>query len=260
MASGAGSRPAHRPQATRIIVITHGQASDPFWSVVKNGVDDAAELMGVEVQYQAPQTFDMVAMAQLIDAAVASKPDGLVVSIPDARRARRTRSGPRSRPGIPVISMDSGLDVSKELGRAAAHGDRRVSVGLRRRREDEGARQDHRRLRQHGGRQRRPRPALPGVRRRAGRQLPGHRHLDRPDRDQGRRDRLSAAAPRGRRRADLRLSAFDPTLAAIEEAGLARADRARLVRPVAVHARRRSTRAGRCSASTPSSTSPATIR
>ena len=77
----AASAPAH---ATRIVVITHGQASDTFWSVVKNGVDDAAELMGVEVQYQAPQTFDMVAMAQLIDAAVASKPDGLVVSIPDA--------------------------------------------------------------------------------------------------------------------------------------------------------------------------------
>jgi simple sugar transport system substrate-binding protein len=101
--------------ATRIIVITHGQASDPFWSVVKNGVDDAAELMGVEVQYQAPQTFDMVAMAQLIEAAVASQPDGLVVSIPDgealgdAIRAAVAAS-------IPVISMDSGLDVSKELG------------------------------------------------------------------------------------------------------------------------------------------------
>jgi len=26
----------------RIVVITHGQASDPFWSVVKNGVDAAA--------------------------------------------------------------------------------------------------------------------------------------------------------------------------------------------------------------------------
>ena len=66
----AASAPA---QATRIVVITHGQASDTFWSVVKNGVDDAAKLMGVEVQYQAPQTFDMVAMAQLIDAAVASQ-------------------------------------------------------------------------------------------------------------------------------------------------------------------------------------------
>src|SRR5882724_10851112 len=64
-------------------VITHGQASDPFWSVVKKGVDQAAKDMGVTVQYEAPNTFDMVAMAHLIDAAVATKPDGLVVSIPD---------------------------------------------------------------------------------------------------------------------------------------------------------------------------------
>ena len=63
----------------RIVVVSHGQASDPFWSVVKNGVDQAAADMGVTVEYQAPQTFDMVAMSQLIDAAVASNPDGLVV-------------------------------------------------------------------------------------------------------------------------------------------------------------------------------------
>jgi simple sugar transport system substrate-binding protein len=68
----------------RIVVVTHGQASDPFWSVVKNGVDEAAKRYGVNVEYRAPDTFDMVKMSQLIDAAVASKPDGLVVSIPDA--------------------------------------------------------------------------------------------------------------------------------------------------------------------------------
>src|SRR5689334_18122993 len=60
-----------------ISVVTHGQASDPFWSVVKNGVDQAAKDMGVTVTYQAPDKFDMVAMSQLIDAAVATKPDGL---------------------------------------------------------------------------------------------------------------------------------------------------------------------------------------
>jgi simple sugar transport system substrate-binding protein len=108
----AASAPAH---ATRIVVITHGQASDTFWSVVKNGVDDAAKLMDVEVQYQAPQTFDMVAMAQLIDAAVASKPDGLVVSIPDADALGNSIRAAVAA-GIPVISMDSGLDVSKKLG------------------------------------------------------------------------------------------------------------------------------------------------
>jgi len=85
--------------------------------VVKNGVDDAAELMGVEVQYQAPQTFDMVAMAQLIDAAVAARPDGLVVSIPDADALGHSIQAAVAA-GIPVISMgpcSSPRDTAKEV-------------------------------------------------------------------------------------------------------------------------------------------------
>ena len=64
----------------RIVVVTHGQASDPFWSVVKNGVDQAQADLGITVEYNAPQTFDMPAMAQLIDTAVASEPDGIVAA------------------------------------------------------------------------------------------------------------------------------------------------------------------------------------
>ena len=99
----------------RIVVVSHGQASDPFWSVVKNGVDQAAKDMRVTVEYQAPQTFDMVAMSQLIDAAVASEPDGLVVSIPDADALGDSIRAAVAA-GIPVISMNSGSDVAKELG------------------------------------------------------------------------------------------------------------------------------------------------
>ena len=102
-------------QDTSIIVVSHGQASDPFWSVVKNGVSQAATDMGVSVDYRAPETFDMVAMAQLIDAAVNQNPAGIVVSIPDSDAL-----GPSIEKavaaGIPVISMNSGSDVSKKLG------------------------------------------------------------------------------------------------------------------------------------------------
>lgn len=101
--------------AADIIVVSHGQASDPFWSVVKNGVERAAADTGANVEYRAPETFDMVAMSQLIDAAVNQEPDGLVVSMPDADAL-----GPSVQKavaaGIPVISMNSGSDVAKELG------------------------------------------------------------------------------------------------------------------------------------------------
>ena len=70
--------------AQNIIVVAHGQANDPFWSVVKNGAAKAGEHTGATVDFRSPEVFDMVAMGQLIDAAVNQQPDGLVVSIPDA--------------------------------------------------------------------------------------------------------------------------------------------------------------------------------
>lgn len=115
VAAGIGLAGTALAQDMRIVVVSHGQASDPFWSVVKNGVDQAAADLGVNVEYRAPDTFDMVQMGQLIDAAVASQPDGLVVSIPDAEALGDSIQAAVAA-GIPVISMDSGLDVSTELG------------------------------------------------------------------------------------------------------------------------------------------------
>jgi simple sugar transport system substrate-binding protein len=102
-------------QESRIIVVSHGQANDPFWSVVKNGVQAAGQDMKVQVDYRAPETFDMVSMSQLIDAAVNQKPAGLIVSIPDASALGGSIKKAVAA-GIPVISMNSGSDVSKGLG------------------------------------------------------------------------------------------------------------------------------------------------
>ncbi|TMB75520.1 MAG: sugar ABC transporter substrate-binding protein [Chloroflexi bacterium] len=125
-ACGGGSSNSTQTQSTssnpsrsnlKFYVITHGQASDPFWSVVKKGVDQAGKDMGVQVVYEAPAsaTFDVVAMAHLIDSAVAAHPAGLVVSIPDPNGL-----GPSIKAavaaGIPVISINSGSDVARSLG------------------------------------------------------------------------------------------------------------------------------------------------
>lgn len=114
--TGSTSCPASRANL-KFYVITHGQASDPFWSVVKKGVDQAARDMCVTAIYESPTgtTFDVVAMAHLIDTAVATKPNGLVVSIPDPNAL-----GPSIRAAvaanIPVISINSGSDAAKSLG------------------------------------------------------------------------------------------------------------------------------------------------
>ena len=100
---------------TRIIAVTHGQSADPFWSVVSNGIDDAAKDLGVRVEYQAPTTFDMVRMSQLIEAAVASRPAALLVSVPDAD-ALGASIRKAITAGIPVISINSGADAWQKLG------------------------------------------------------------------------------------------------------------------------------------------------
>ena len=102
-AAGGGDQVMQRD--FRFVVVSHGQSSDPFWSVAANGVQAAADDMGVTVEYQAPGTFDMVEMSQIIEAAVASQPDGLVVTIPDADALGPAIEAAVSA-GVPVISMN----------------------------------------------------------------------------------------------------------------------------------------------------------
>jgi len=99
----------------RVVYITHGQAGDPYWNAIKNGLAAAGKDFGADVSYQAPDVFDMSAMSKMIDAAVASKPDGLVISIPDADALKTSIQGALAA-GIPVIGIDSGLTEFKKLG------------------------------------------------------------------------------------------------------------------------------------------------
>ena len=113
----------------RFVVVSHGQSSDPVWSVAANGVSAAADDRGVEVQYQAPGTFVRVEMSQIIDAAVASNPDGLVVTIPDADALASSIESAVAA-GIPVISMNSGSDVFADLGVLVHVGQTEYEAGL----------------------------------------------------------------------------------------------------------------------------------
>jgi len=99
----------------RLIMISHGLANDPYWNIVKNGGDTAAKQMGVRFDYIAPETFDMIRMSELIISAVNQKPDGIIVTIPDADAlGDAIKSAVAS--GIPVVSVNSGATVAKALG------------------------------------------------------------------------------------------------------------------------------------------------
>src|SRR6185437_10182361 len=63
----------------KIAVVTHGASGDAFWSIVKAGVQKAGSDLGDNVTYESDG--DPQKQAQLIDAAVNQKVDGLVVSM-----------------------------------------------------------------------------------------------------------------------------------------------------------------------------------
>jgi simple sugar transport system substrate-binding protein len=114
----------------KIEIVTHGQAQDGFWGVVRNGVKAGAADMGVTANYSAPGAeSDMPAMSALIDAAVAKKPTGLVVSIPNPD-ALSPSIKKAVAAGIPVVSMNSGSDVFKDLGILAHVGQTEFQAGL----------------------------------------------------------------------------------------------------------------------------------
>jgi len=101
--------------AERHIMITHTQGQDPFWPVVERGARDAEKETGVKFEYVFNPTGDLADMARLIETAAASKPDGMIVSVPDVGAV-----GPAIKTavasGVPVITINSGIEYYKELG------------------------------------------------------------------------------------------------------------------------------------------------
>jgi simple sugar transport system substrate-binding protein len=112
----------------RIAVVTHGQASSPFWAIVRTGVEAAERQMNVQVDYEAPDVYSLPRMIELVDDAVATRPDGLVVSFPEPGLAPAIRRAVKA--GIPVITINSGSDSFRALGVQAHVGQPEGRAGL----------------------------------------------------------------------------------------------------------------------------------
>tara|TARA_B100000902_G_scaffold58133_1_gene65168 strand:- start:640 stop:1545 length:906 start_codon:yes stop_codon:yes gene_type:complete len=101
--------------AERYVMVTHGEGKDPFWPVVEKAGADAAAQMGVDFEYIFNPSGDLSDMASSIQAAAATQPDGMVVSLPDPDSlGNAIRAAVDA--GIPVITINSGLEAYKEVG------------------------------------------------------------------------------------------------------------------------------------------------
>ena len=111
-------------------MVTHGQATDPFWSVVSNGAKDAAKGLGIDFYYQSPQNFDMITMSQIIDAVVSTNPDGIIVSVPDVAALKNSILA-ASKKDIPIIVINAGSEIMEEVDILTYVGQSEYEAGMK---------------------------------------------------------------------------------------------------------------------------------
>jgi simple sugar transport system substrate-binding protein len=114
-ASGGGTQSVSQTQGSglTIAMVTHSDEGS-FWSVVKKGAQQAAQDEGVKLIWS-PSNNDPQKEAQLIDAAVSQKVDGLAVSVPNASAIKDSLAKAKAA-GIPIVTLNSGADDFKSLG------------------------------------------------------------------------------------------------------------------------------------------------
>jgi simple sugar transport system substrate-binding protein len=112
---GSGSQSVDLTQGSGLTfaMVTHSDEGS-FWSVVKKGAEQAAKDEGVKLIWS-PSNNDPQKEAQLIDAAVSQKVDGLAVSVPNADAIKGSLAKAKAA-GIPIITLNSGASDFKSLG------------------------------------------------------------------------------------------------------------------------------------------------
>ncbi|MFF3888676.1 sugar ABC transporter substrate-binding protein [Streptomyces sp. NPDC001914] len=112
-AAAAQGRAAVNTPRWTFAMITHSGDGDTFWDIVQNGAKQAAVKDNINFLYSHDDEAQQ--QAQLVDAAVDKKVDGIIVTLakPDAMKAAVARA---RKAGIPVITVNSGSEESKDFG------------------------------------------------------------------------------------------------------------------------------------------------
>ncbi|MGX1668494.1 sugar ABC transporter substrate-binding protein [Streptomyces sp. NPDC055400] len=111
-ATAQGKAAVNTPRWT-VAMVTHSGDGDTFWDIVQSGAKQAAVKDNINFLYS--HSDEAQQQAQLVDAAVDKKVDGLIVTLakPDAMKAAVARA---EKAGIPVITVNSGSEESKKFG------------------------------------------------------------------------------------------------------------------------------------------------
>lgn len=102
----------------RIAMITHGDDGG-FWSIVRNGANDAAQVLGVTLDYQG-SAGDAKRQADMINAAITQGAQGLAISAPDIGAITPSIKKAVAA-GIPVVTLNSGAELLNTVPGVITH-------------------------------------------------------------------------------------------------------------------------------------------
>ncbi|MFF3981708.1 substrate-binding domain-containing protein [Streptomyces sp. NPDC001828] len=113
-----GSAPASGGKAVstprlKIAMVTHSGEGDTFWDIVQSGAKQAAAKDNVDFLYSSNKEGQQ--QAQLVQAAIDQKVDGIVVTLAKPEAVKDVVKKAVAA-GIPVVTINSGADYSKAVG------------------------------------------------------------------------------------------------------------------------------------------------
>jgi len=111
--SGNGGGQVASTERIKVALITHAAPGDTFWDILRKGAEEAAAKDNVELLYTSDPEGGR--QAQLIQQAIDQKVAGIAVTLakPDALKDVLKKAEDA---GIPVVSLNSGADVWKQVG------------------------------------------------------------------------------------------------------------------------------------------------
>ena len=124
--SGGGTAAATTPRMT-IAMITHAAPGDTFWDIIRKGANAAAAKDNVDLQYSADP--DATKQAQLIQAAIDKKVDGIAITDPNTPALGDTIKKAIAA-GIPVTMFNAGGPDALGLGALGFFGQGEKDAGI----------------------------------------------------------------------------------------------------------------------------------
>jgi simple sugar transport system substrate-binding protein len=112
-ADAAGTSGGQGERQLEFYSVIHIDTSDPFWAPYYKGARDAARQLNVEMNMLAPRKASVPEMVDLLNSAVAAKPDGIVTTVPDAQAQEDVLRRAIDQ-GIPVVALNTPDTRSRE--------------------------------------------------------------------------------------------------------------------------------------------------